>query len=120
MQIDYELKAKMFLKMFEISDIEKQRKAVCDFVMNKEIPYEIRLEVYKKTPSHLQTSDEWLFHHPIIDDDEWMKYDWWNRCQEIDLVDIPSYSKWGSDDKKVKEWYTGCMDSGVWSFTFDW
>lgn len=118
MQTDYELKAAMLLEMFEISDIEKQRKAVCDFVMNKEVPYKLRLNVYKNTPLHLQTSKSWLFHHAIINDDDWMKHDWWNRCQVIDLVDIPEYYEWS--DENVKVWYTGCMDAGVWSFTYDW
>lgn len=105
--------------MFQ-DDVEFRKTSIRNYVMDQENTYEDRLEVYLNTPEHLRYQDGWVFHHPNMKDEEWYQYDWWNRCQIVDLTDIPEGHDWGENEEKVKTWYTGCMDSGVWSFCFDW
>ena len=99
-------------------DVAARKSLVHAFVTDKTNTYEDRLEVWRKTPDHLQTKTGWLFHHPTIDDDDWCNYNNWSRHEEISLVDYDEYMDWS--EEKIVEFYTGCMDEGIWGFTFDW
>ena len=100
-------------------DVEFRKTSIRNFVMDQTNSYEDRLEVYLNTPKHLRYTKDWLFHHPAIKDDDWFQ-DYWDRHEEIDLLDIPEYGDKIAGEEKIKEWYMGCMDEGVWSFNFDW
>jgi hypothetical protein len=106
------------IKNLFTDDVDVRKTKIREFVTDKTNSYEDRLEIYKSCPAHLQTTHGWIFHHPTIDDDDWMQYDWWGRNQEIDLTDIPACQEW--DDEKAEKFYRGCMDAGIWSFTYDW
>jgi hypothetical protein len=107
-------------------DVESRKKAVRVFVMDKTNSYEDRLDVWKSTPDHLRTNDNWIFHHPTLSDEDWFDYSSWSRHEDISLIDVPEYNDWGYeeseeyDEAKVIEFYTGCMDKGFWGFNFDW
>lgn len=106
------------IKSLFVDDVEARKLAIQAFVMDESVSYEDRLEIYKTTPDHLRESQCWVFHHPDFKDGEWYK-DWWNRYENVDLLDIPDYKEdW--DEEKIKKWYLGCMNKGVWSFQYDW
>lgn len=104
--------------IIENFSVEARAKAIRAFVMDETQPYEQRLEIWRNTPDALQYKELYNWSHPEIDDDEWYGYDWWNRGQEVDLVDIPDSQDW--DEEKTKEFYSGCMKEGIWAFKFDW
>ena len=101
-----------------VDDVSHRAKLIRDFVMDKTQPYGDRLHIWKTTPPHLQEKEQWIWHHPTMKDDEWMHYDWWSRNEEIDLTDFAEYREW--DEETIRKFYEGCLDEGVWGFTFDW
>ena len=106
------------IKALFADDVEFRKTTIRNFVMDQTNSYEDRLDVYLNTPHHLQHEDSWLFHHPTIEDDDWMDYNNYNRYETIGLVDMPEYHEW--NEQKIREWYLGCMNNGVWSFQYDW
>lgn len=111
-----------------VDDVAKRAAAIREYVMDKTNSYEDRLEVFMKTPDHLQYKESYVWSNPNFDDDDWHEYNWRHPGQEVDLTRIPerhtsSYKEdkdkiW--DEEKIKAWYTGCMDAGIWSMCYDW
>lgn len=99
-------------------DVEQRKILIQKFVMDKTNSYEDRLEVYKATPEHLQYHDNWIFHHPTMQDKEWLP-NWMERHETWDLLTIIEIHD-GWDEDTTRKFLEGCMDAGVWSFEYDW
>lgn len=106
------------MSIIENFSVEKQRSAILAFIKDETQPYEQRLKVWRKTPDALRVNKDWAWSHPDFDDDEWYQYDWWDRCQKINITHFPDERDW--NEEKTRKFYEGCMKEGVWSFTFDW
>lgn len=106
------------MSIIENFSVEKQRNAILAFIKDETQPFEQRFKVWRKTPDALQVGKSWGWSHPDFDDDEWYKYDWWNRGERIDLRCISDYKDW--DDEKFRKFHEGCMKEGIWWFKFDW
>lgn len=100
------------------TDIAAKKKAIVAFIQDLNNSYEDRLEIYRRTPSELQTHYSSLISLDGWDDDDWMNYNNWSRHQVIDITDMPEYHEW--DEAKIKDWYEAAMKRGVHTFEFDW
>lgn len=105
------------MQLFD-DDVATRKRLIREFVMNDNNSYEDRLEVWEKTPEHLQEHQSYTWHHPTLDDDAWLDTDYVERHQYINLTSVPEWHDW--TEPTIKEFYEGCMQDGIWSFTFDW
>jgi hypothetical protein len=109
-----------------IDDVAARKKAVRDFLADKNNSYEDRKEVYLNTPPHLQNTSQWILsldefenkHYEI----SWSDHFYFERYSVVDLVDL--CKDMGEDGNFLKEehddFVRACVNSGYHSFTFDW
>ena len=105
-----------------VDDVDVRKKKIVEFIKDENNSYEDRLEVWKKTPSHLQTIYGWIIHLDDFDA-KYGEISWYNdfyvkRYADCDLTDCLSYKDW--DEEKIKDFNTECMKLGIHGFTFDW
>jgi len=112
------------LALFE-TDIETRKRKIVEFFQDTNNSYEDRLEVWKKTPSNLQTE-----HRLIVNltdfEKKYGEISWYDdfyveRYSIFDLTEATEYSgaeDW--DEEKLKDFYKNCMKEGVHTFKMDW
>jgi hypothetical protein len=112
------------LALFE-TDIETRKKKIVEFFQDTNNSYEDRLEVWKNTPSNLQTEHGWVIHLTDFEkkhgEISWYDDFYVERYSIFDLTEATEYSgaeDW--DEEKLKDFYENCMKEGVHTFKMDW
>jgi hypothetical protein len=124
-----------------VDDVAQRKKAIYDFVTDKSNSFEDRLEVFMKTPFHLQNRKMWIW-HPRQYEAKYGELTWfenvvYDRHNTVDLQelvnalwefiqsDLEEYDDWGyeyfdSDREKMHTMVNNILDECVHSFKFDW
>ena len=116
-----------------VDDVDWRKKQIVAFISDVNIPYEDRLEVWKKTPSHLATNDPYIFSSAEFDQKhgeiDWFDDFYKQKYEFIDLRDLgledEKYPHQGPDGKpwspeKIRDFYEACMQAGFHGCTLDW
>jgi hypothetical protein len=113
-----------------VDDVAVGKKAIGDYLRNKDNSFEDRKEVFLATPKHLYSKEPWILHLSTFDG-KYGEINWFDdffaeRYTDVDLVKKileaeidPDYGFFTSQEK-YDDFVKEVVDNGKHSFYLDW